>query len=64
MTRRNRTISETTFATEDGQQIDFKIDVGEPEPFEDPDHYNVVSSVDIREGGGTRTVMDNAHVDW
>ncbi len=64
MTRQNRTISETTFVTEDGKQMDYRIDIGEPEPAENPDHYNVVGSASIREGGGSRTVMDNAHVDW
>ena len=63
MTRRNRTISETTYVTENGRSADLRIDVGEPEPFENPDHYNLVTSANIREQGN-RTVMDNQHVNW
>lgn len=49
--------------TEDGQAADLRIDVGEPEPVEEPDHFNVVTSASIREQGN-RTIMDNQHADW
>jgi len=63
MTRRNRTISETTYVTEDGRKADLRIDVGEPEPAENPDHFNVVTSASIREQGN-RAIMDNQHAEW
>lgn len=57
--RQNRTISETTYVTEDGQEADLRVDVGEVER----DHFNVGTSSSISEDGN-RTVMDNAHVDY
>jgi len=59
MTRRNRTLSITTYKTDTGETADLRIDIGEPEG----DHFNVVTSASIREQGN-RTTLANNHVEY
>lgn len=70
MTRDNRTLSELTFETEDGQSTSIRTDVGAPEdenhnqvPAEEADHHNIVESIGIREEGN-RTIANNRHVEF
>jgi len=72
MTRNNRTISETTYITEEGQETSIRTDIGPPEDenhnqvdanSEEADHHNVVPSIGIKESGN-RTVANNQHVDF
>lgn len=70
MTRRNRTISETTYVTEDGKETSIRTDVGPPEDenhnqvdAEEADHHNIVESIGIRESGN-RTIANNRHVNF
>jgi len=59
MTRRNRTLSITTYETDADDTANLRIDIGEPEG----DHFNVVTSASIREQGN-RTILANNHVDY
>lgn len=70
MTRRNRTLTELTYETQDGETTTIRTDVGAPEdehhnevPAEEADHHNIVESIGIKEDGN-RTIANNRHVEF